>query len=200
MTKVRVEDTLKDALTVLQYELAKDEPLIVTEATTRTWIVYTDSAYEPDGTIKASVGAVLVDEQGLVIECFGIELPESLREEFLENSKHPIYELEIFPVLLALRTWQQRLCNCQVVFYLDNDAARSGLIRADGSTRLAKAMIGQFVSLEKTLRILSWFARVPSASNPSDDASRLNFQTPWLLGVPRPAIVLPAHLSQWGIL
>ena len=199
-TKVRVEDSLKDALTVLQHELAKDEPLIVTEATTRTWTVYTDGAYEPDGAIKASVGAVLVDEQGLVIECFGIELQESLREEFLKDSNHPIYELEIFPVLLALRTWQQRLCNCQVVFYLDNDAARSGLIRADGSTRLAKAMIGQFVSLEKTLRILPWFARVPSASNPSDDASRLNFQTPWLLGVPRPAIVLPAHLSQWGIL
>jgi len=198
-SRVMVQGALKDALAVLQDELAKDEPLVITEATTRTWTVYTDGAYEPDGSIKASVGAVLVDEEGLVVECFGLELQDSLKEDFLKDSKHPIYELEVFPVLLALRIWQQRLNNCQVVFYLDNDAARSGLIRADGSTRLTKAMIGQFVNLEKTLRILPWFARVPSASNPADDASRLNFQTPWLIGVPRPAIVLPAQLSQSGI-
>ena len=86
-----------------------------------------------------------------------------------------------------------------VVFYLGNDAARSGLIRAEGSTRLAQAMIAQFAKLEKHLKILPWFAPVPSASNPADDASRLNFQTPWLIGVPRPEIVLPARLSQWVI-
>ena len=114
--KVAVEGALKHALIVLQDELAKDEPLVITEAATRTWTVYTDGAYEPDGAIKASIGAVLVDKNGLVVECFGLEIQESLREEFLKDSKHPIYELEVLPVLLALRTWQQRPNHCQVVF------------------------------------------------------------------------------------
>ena len=45
--------------------------------------------------------------------------------------------------------------------------------------------------------ILSWFSRVPTASNPAD-ASRLTFNVPWLLGVPRPELILPARLSEWG--
>ena len=196
---VKVHGTLRDALVILRAELAKDEPVLVHEAISKTWMVFTDGAYEPDGTVKASIGGVLVDENGLVVECFGLEIDDSLREEFLAKSQHPIYELEIFPVLVALRTWKKQLSNSQVVFYLDNDAARSALIRADGSTELSQVLIAELVKLEKDTGILPWFARVPSASNPADDASRLVFNTPWLLGVPKPSIVLPARLSQWGM-
>ena len=77
------------------------------EAVSKTWTVFTDGAYEPDGKVKASIGGVLVNENGLVVECFGLETGDSLREEFLAKSQHPIYELEIFPVLVALRTWQR---------------------------------------------------------------------------------------------
>jgi len=86
---VKVEGPLKDALTVLKAELAKDEPVLVREAVTKTWTVFTDGAYEPDGTVKASIGGVLVNEEGLVVECFGIELDDGLREEFLADSQHP---------------------------------------------------------------------------------------------------------------
>ena len=199
MPRVTVEGPLKDALVVLQDELTKDEPVSINSATTKTWTIYTDGAFEPTGEVRASVGAVLVNPDGLVVECIGLKLPDSLTSEFEEDSMHPIYELEIFPVLLALRVWQRRLVNTQVVFYLDNDAARSGLIRAEGSTELAQKLISEFVILEKQLRIFPWFARVPTASNPADDASRLNFNTPWLVGVPRPDVVLPAQLSQWGM-
>ena len=48
-----------------------------------------------------------------------------------------------------------------VVFYLDNDAARSGLIRAEASTRLAQAMIAQFAKLEKHLKIYLGSLRFP---------------------------------------
>ena len=198
-SKVGVAGPLKDALVILQEELAKDEPVKINSATTNTWTIYTDGAFEPDGEIRASVGAVLVNPDGLVLECFGLKLPDSLTSEFEKDSKHPIYELEIFPILLALRVWQSHLLNAQIVFYLDNDAARSGMIRAEGSTRLAQSLISEFVKLEKQLRVFPWFARVPTASNPADDASRLNFNTPWLVGVPKPDIVLPAQFCQWGM-
>ena len=185
---VKVHGTLRDALVVLRAGLAKDEPVLVAEAISKTWMVFTDGAYEPDGKVKASIGGVLVNETGLVIECFGLEIEDSLREEFLAKSQHPIYELEIFPVLVALRTWKKQLSNSQVVFYLDHDAARSALIRADGSTELSQVILAEFVKLEKDTGILPWFARVPSASNPADDASRLVCNTPWLLGVPSPPL------------
>ena len=198
-TTFTLSNVLRGALLTLRDELAKSEPVVVRKAVSKTWTIYTDGAFEPDGEVRASVGAVLVDDQGMVIECFGIPIGDGLLEDFLEHSEHPIYELEIFPVLLALKIWQERLIGCQVIFYLDNDAARSSLIRAEGATQIAQAMLDQFVKLEKTLRCLPWFARVPSASTPADDASRLVFNVPWLLGVPRSPIVLPARLSQWGI-
>eukprot|EP00435_Cladocopium_sp_Y103_P067691 s116_g30.t1 len=186
---VAVEGELRNALVVLQAELAKDEPVRVTPAVTDSWIIFTDGAYEPDGEIKASVGGLLVAPNGLVVECFGMELPPTLLAEFLENSKHPIYELEIFPTLIALKLWGERLKGAQVVFYLDNDAARSALVRADGSTVLSQCLLRQFVGMEKDLAILPWFSRVPSASNPADDASRLVFNVPWLIGVPRSKVL-----------
>ena len=102
-------------------------------------------------------------------------------------------------MLLALSVWQEKLVGSQVIFFLDNDAVSSPLICAEGATKLASAAVNQFVKLESKLKCCPCFARVPSASNPADDASRLNFDTPWLIGVPKPDIVLPAQLSQWGM-
>ena len=136
----------------------------------------------------------------MVIECFGIPIGDGLLEDFLEHSKHPIFELEIFPVLLALKIWQERLIGVSGGLLFGQ---RRGQELFDQSRRarlrLPRRCLTQFVKLEKTLKCLPWFAGVPSASNPADDASRLVFNVPWLLGVPKSPIVLPARLSQWGI-
>ena len=46
----------------------------------------------------------------------------------LSKSQNPIYELETLPVLIAMSLWRRLLIKSQVVFYIDNDAAKSGLI------------------------------------------------------------------------
>ena len=75
---------------------------------------------------------------------------DSLLEDFLEHSKHPIYELEIFPVLSQnLARALDWMSGCLL---FDKDAASSSLIRAEGATPIAQAMLNQFVKLEKTLR------------------------------------------------
>ena len=73
------------------------------------------------------------------------------------------------------------------------------MIRAEGSTRLARSLISKLVKLEKQLGVSPWFARIPTASNPADDASRLDFNTSWLVGAPKPDVVLPAQFCQWGM-
>ena len=126
-------------------------------------------------------------------------LPALLLKQFLEFSQHPIFELELLPVLVAIRAWAKVLLHTHVVFYLDNTAAHSALVRADGGTSLAAGIVREFVRYEKTLRRLPWFGRVPSISNPADSASRLEFDTPWLQGANHLRLVLPDHMSQWGV-
>ena len=79
------------------------------------------------------------------------------------------------------------------MFYLDNNAAHSALVRADGATVVANGLVTEFVRMEKLLKLLPWFARVPSHSNPSDSASRLEFNVPWLKDSCFVPVVLPPH-------
>ena len=68
--------------------------------------------------------------------CFGEALSEELKNQFVTESKHPIYELELFPVLISLALGGASLASSHTVCSLDNDAARSSLIRAAGATEL----------------------------------------------------------------
>ena len=62
------------------------------------------------------------------------------------------------------------------------DAARAGLIRGSGATKLADGIIKLFCEFEAVLQLKSWFSRVPSHSNISDGLSRLDFRLLLSLG------------------
>ena len=100
--------------------------------------------------------------------------------QFLEFSEQPIHELELLPVLVAIKLWATLLCHSHVVFYSDNNAASIALVRADGATPAARGIVTEFVKFEKRLHWLPWFGRMRSHSNPADDASRFSFNVPWL--------------------
>ena len=117
---------------------------------------------------------------GKVVSFFGAYLPQPLLEEFLAKSNHPIYELEILPLLVAVKIWSTNIVGKLVVHYLDNDAARSAYFRAHASIDLGAALIAEYVEFEYKCRFSPWFARVASHSNPSDEPSRMNFEAPWL--------------------
>lgn len=116
------------------------------------------------------------------------------------KSKHPIYELEILPLVVAVKFWAKFIMGKLVVHYWDNDAARSAFVRAHASTELGAALIEQYVEFEFTCRFSPWFARVASHSNPSDEPSRTNFGAPWLQNAQQISLVLPAHMSEWGVI
>ena len=197
-TIVKTEELTK-ALHCLVDELTRARPVQVSTSHCDTYYVFTDGAYEPTSETPGTIGGLLVDQWGRSLEFFGLALPQSLLNQFLELSDHPIYELELLPTLVALRVWTEQLRGCHVVFYLDNTPAHSALVRADGATGIAMGITKEFVKYEKILGLLPWFGRVPSISNPADDASRLNFQVPWLANAKHRHVVLPEHLSQWGI-
>ena len=197
---IRVDDQLRSALGTLRNHLVSSRQVSINRDINETWIIFTDGAFEPTNTQPASIGGVLVNPSGQVVSFFGAYLPQPLLEEFLSKSKHPIYELEILPLLVAVKIWSTNVVGKLVVHYLDNDAARSAFVRAHASTDLGAALIAEYVEFEYKCRFSPWFARVASHSNPSDEPSRMNFEAPWLRQASKVELVLPEHLSQWGII
>ena len=123
-------------------------PITISTAQTQTWFIFTDGAYEPSASEPGTIGGLLVDQWGHSREYFGLAIPQTLLAQFMEESDHPIYELELLPVVVAIRLWSQLLLRTHTVFYLDNTAAHSALVRADGATKAAKTMVLEFVRYE----------------------------------------------------
>ena len=176
-----MEPELRDTLEMLLERILNGKPVEVCTKVFTTWICFTDGACEE----KSSVGGVLIGPSGHAAYTFGSELPSSLQELFYANSKHPIYEIELLPVLISVCLWGETLGNSQVVYYLDNDAARSGLIRGAGATDMANVIINGFCVKEADLQLKTWFSRVPTHSNISDSPSRLDFSLTDMLGFTR---------------
>ena len=99
--QVSVEGSLRDALLEISFFLDGARPAKVHRSLAHTWYVFTDGAFEPQSKCPASVGGVLINPHGQVVELFGEVLPSSCVDIFTRASEHPIYELEIFPLYLA---------------------------------------------------------------------------------------------------
>eukprot|EP00435_Cladocopium_sp_Y103_P062782 s463_g24.t1 len=189
-----------DALQRLMVAVRDSKPVSITKSLFHAWIIFTDGAYEPGSQQPATYGGVLISPSGTPVEMFGEQVPSTLLDEFLEDSKHPIYEMEVLPVVIACKLWTKYISGSPMVFYLDNVAVRASCIKGDGATKATKIMLFEFVKFEARFRILSWFGRVPSRShsNISDGPSRLYFTDPLLRACRRVNVVAPSHLQQWG--
>ena len=117
---IRIDEQLKSALGTLRGHLVSSRQVSINRDINETWIIFTDGAFEPSNAQPASIGGVLVNPNGQVVSFFGAYLPEPLLEEFLTKSKHPIYELEIFPLLVAVKLWSVYIVDKLVVHYLDS--------------------------------------------------------------------------------
>ena len=140
-----------------------------------------------------------VDPCGRVCSFFGEAIPEAGISIFTQASAHPIYELEILPVVVGVACWKEFICNKQVVFYIDNSAAQAAFIGATGATDLASKLVDIYVQLECQSCFFPWFGRVPSHSNISDPASRLEVNHPLLPEAFRLSVDVFSHLSNWGL-
>ena len=163
-----IGDDLREVLGRILTRVETSKPVEVSRRVLETWVLFTDGACEH----KSSVGGVLVSPT----------LCQPSLKEFYQNSAHPIYEVELLPLLISIFLWGSWIDKAQFVCYLDNDAARSGLIKGSGATKLADAIIQLFCESEATLQLKSWFSRVPSHSNISDGPSRLQFEPLLSLG------------------
>ena len=161
------------ALEFLRNRVLTAAPTKVLAANLRTWMVFSDGACEGETEKVGTLGAVLFDPEGQACEFFSETLDNSWMRFLLEESKHPIFEIELLAVLVALNVWEPKLRYCQCVFYLDNEAARGSLIAGATPSSTGSSLVSEFVRIEMRGQIKVWFARVPTSSNVADKPSRL---------------------------
>ena len=163
-----LSDAAKSCVKLLKERLNSAVPLQISKRSLKSWFLFTDGACGPD-KFFGGVGAVLYNDEGFPVAAFSERVPDEILKRLLSCSQNPIYELELFPVLLALRKWENLFASSQVVCYLDNDAARHALVKSCAGTREAEAIIAGVREVENRV----WYSRVPTLSNPADGPSRL---------------------------
>ena len=152
----------------------------------RPALVFTDGACEGHDFEDVTVGGVLVEEPGHPREYFGFKVPQELVAAWQQGgTKQTIGQAELLPVLVAKLVWSDRLRGRRALHFIDNESARLALIKGASPSQASASIIDAFWHNEAKIASASWFERVPSASNVSDAASRLEFGAPELAAAVR---------------
>ena len=162
------------ALKFLRSRILTAAPTKVMSISLQTWYVFTDGACEGEQSKTGSIGAVLVNSDGQAVSCFSELVQTRWMHVFMEMSKHPVFELELLPLTVALYAWEESLQHCQCVFFLDNEAARGSLIAGSTPSDTGSWLVRTFTVREMKCQLKVWFARVPTSSNVADKPSRLD--------------------------
>ena len=131
---------------------------------------------------------MLVNDAGQAVSFFSEQVPKQWMDIFLAESRHPVFELELLPVTVALHVWETELQYCQEVFYLDNEAAKGALIAGATPSDNGSWLVRSFTVREMLCQLKVWFARVPTSSNVADKPSRLDVSELTAEGVSRATI------------
>ena len=96
-----------------------------------------------------------------------------------QGTKHPVFQAELLPVAVAAAIWREALLDRDVIFFLDNEAARFSLVKGYTPISSAAKLLGEAWLCLSGCGASAWIARVPSGSNPADAPSRLQECPGW---------------------
>ena len=105
-------------------------------------------------------------------------LPPEAMEDWIER-KTQIYAAEAIVPLLALFMEPHIFRGHDVLWFIDNEAAMSSLIRGGARPEDVGRIAAAAHILMMELDCRAWFEWIDSNSNPSDGLSRLGLQDPW---------------------
>ena len=90
---------------------------------------------------------------------------------------------------------QTRYREKRLIHFIDNEAAKSGLIKGTSPSKWSNEILDEFWQTESDIQCQSWFCRVPSPSNISDDPSRLEYGPMKALGGER--FLIEKLMNRW---
>ena len=193
-----IDAGLNWALRWWKEQVAECKPRIVrTGRQLKPIYLFTDGSCDPDQStplgIKAAYGAVLFDPEDQTLETFGGDIGPNLLS-ILSNGgtkQQVVGQAELLPCHAAQVIWKDRLHNRRVVIYIDNEAARFGLIKGTSPTLDSAWIINEHWTMESLNGTTTWVERVPSASNCADGPSRGRFDILTNSGLTAKRVAIP---------
>ena len=143
--------------------------------------MFTDGSCDPDESssfgIKAAYGAALFDPEDGTFETFGANIVHNLLKivSCKGTKQQVVGQSELLPCHATQTLWNQNLRGRRLVLYVDNEAARFGLIKGTSPTLHSAWLINEYWTAESWNESNTWVERVPSASNCADGPSRGRF-------------------------
>ena len=173
---VVLDDELKDVISKALACLVDAKPRHVSAWSGRPpLLIFTDGACEEDG-MCVTHGAVFYDPESRQALMFGDHVPKGWADKWrVEGKKQLICQAELFPVLVAKRTWGHLIAGRAVLWFIDNNSSLAAVIRAYSPVLENYELLVINARLDVDLQAMHWYTRVPSKSNLSDDPSRLKF-------------------------
>ena len=142
----------------------------------RPVLLFTDGSCEEEGigAICAGYGVVLFDPEDGLLQVFGGRIDELLLDILTDGGvkRQVVGQPELFPCVMARHVWSKRLRERLSSHYVDNEAARFGLIKGASPTRDSAWFINDFWNRETQLGSFTWVERASSACNCADKPSR----------------------------
>ena len=133
-------------------------------------IIFTDGAWEVQ---TATIGAIIF-VPGERPQVFGDVVPESIRQSWaVDADAQVIGQAELLPIFAAKLKWAAAVNRRRVIYFVDNDSVRHACIRLYSPIEASSNILWAIAQQDAQAQASSWYARVPSASNPADDPSRL---------------------------
>ena len=155
----------RSALVLLKERVLEAPPVRISRFSMQTTCIFTDGSCEGTDRVVGGVGGVLINEWGVASNFFSGVAPQEVMDTLLEFSTHPIFELELLPVLVSIYIWKRFISHKHCVIYLVNEAAQ-------GASPSGAAIVSAFTCLEMDMQLKIWVARVPTSSNIADGPGR----------------------------
>ena len=116
---------------------------------------------------------MLLDPVDMSYHFFGASLSSrDLAGLLAKGGETIILELEVLPVLVCRRVWADRLRGRSHISFVDNAAAKDGLVAGYSRNAVACELIARVTASDIVLGARPWYERVPSSSNVADAPSR----------------------------
>ena len=168
--RVPITRALADAFEVLLKRITSGAPRCVPcRPGQQPVLVFTDGASEAR---LNTVGGLLVRPGGCRPRFFACHVDDGLVQAWAESMKHHIGPVECYAVAVARLVWHQYLAQEPCLHFIDNVACQDAFIKGTSCSGAVRSILLAYEKCELQDATWTWFARVASDSNPSDEPSR----------------------------
>ena len=142
----------------------------------RPVVVYTDAMYDSSRTPAGMVGVVIFDpeDEEARWRFSSAAVPDAIIGEFREREQY-VGQLEVLAAVAAYTSRADQLTGRDVIHFIDNVGAYSGLGKGYSRDVDSGRMISVFHTMNVALGANVWFEYVPSKANIADLPSRGDF-------------------------